>query len=208
MPSDPDLHTLAQAVIRKNRDSTRDSCGTQAESLSQGALSAGTGKTSIDQGNTLTVPPSQALGSGTAGQCENNGTAHGTVVGQHYKNVLAALRSECPELVDAARWQRAVQDAEGFLATWGAQAHGLGWTARELFGLHQVPSRPAATYRRLSRYDATGLIWLLDGRTVIALSEGEAAIRGHSGSVTVYRKHHKPALGPLGDCLDDLGPCA
>jgi hypothetical protein len=25
-----------------------------------------------------------------------------------------------------------------------------------------------------------------------------------TGSVTVYRKHNKPALGPLGDSLEDL----
>jgi hypothetical protein len=135
---------------------------------------------------------------------KNNGTALGTLVGQHYGNVLAALRSECPELVEPARWRQAVQDAESFLTTWGAQAHGLGWTARELLGLHPVPERPAATYRRLSRYDATGLIWLLDGRTVIALTEGDASIQGPRGSVTVYRKHRKPPLGPLGDSLDDL----
>jgi hypothetical protein len=48
------------------------------------------------------------------------------------------------------------------------------------------------------------LIWLLEGREVIALTEDTAAIRRASGSVTVYRKHNKPALGPVGDSLDDL----
>jgi hypothetical protein len=37
-------------------------------------------------------------------------------------------------------------------------------TARELFGLHPVPVRPAPNYSRLSRLDHTGLIWLLRGR--------------------------------------------
>jgi hypothetical protein len=122
-----------------------------------------------------------------------------------YEQVFAALRSQCPQLIEPDRWQQAIQDADSFLATWGAQAHALGWTARELFGLHAVPERPAATYKRLSRYDETGLIWLLQGKPVIGLTESEAAIRGHSGATVVYRKHNKPALGPLGDSLDDLG---
>jgi hypothetical protein len=103
---------------------------------------------------------------------------------------------------------QAVEDGRKFLARWGEQAEALGWTARELFGLHQVPERPAATYERLSRYEATGLIWLLQGKPVIGLTAGEAAIRGHSGATVTYRKHNKPALGPLGDCLDDMGATA
>ena len=115
------------------------------------------------------------------------------------------LRSKCPERVESDRWQQAILDANSFLAQWGAQAHALGWTARELFGLHPVPERPAANYSRLSRYDETGLIWLLQGKPVIGLTESEAAIRGHSGATVVYRKHNKPAFGPLGDYLDDMG---
>ena len=100
---------------------------------------------------------------------------------------------------------QAIEDGRKFLASWCEQAEGLGWTARELFWLHAVPERPAATYRRLSRYDETGLIWLLQGRPVVALTETEAAILGHSGAIVPYRKHNKPALGPLGDSLDDMG---
>jgi hypothetical protein len=121
-----------------------------------------------------------------------------------YAKVFDALRSTCPELVEADRWQQAIQDGGSFLTKWGAQAHALGWTARELFGLHPVPPRPAPTYQRLSRYDATGLIWLLQGHPVVALAKNEAAIQ-RSGAVVMYRKHHKPALGPLGDSLDDMG---
>jgi hypothetical protein len=57
----------------------------------------------------------------------------------------------------------------------------------------------------LSRYDKTGLIWLLHGRPVIGLTATEAAIRGNSDAIVTYRKHNKPALGPLGDSLDDMG---
>ncbi len=107
---------------------------------------------------------------------------------RYYRDVLAALRSKCPELIEPECWQQAIHDADSFLATWGAQAHTLGWTARELFGLHAVPERPAATYSRLSRYDETGLIWLLHGRPVVALTETEAAILAPSGANLAYRR--------------------
>jgi hypothetical protein len=81
----------------------------------------------------------------------------------------------------------------------------LNWSSRDLFGLHTPPEKPHPSYRRLSRYDATGLIWLLQGREVVALTSDSASIRNpKSGVVTVYRRHLKPALGPLGDSPEDL----
>jgi hypothetical protein len=125
-----------------------------------------------------------------------------------YGAIIAKLRARCPDHIEPDRWRQAIRDADSFLGKWGARAPALGWTARELFGLHAVPARPAPNYSRLSRYDETGLIWLLQGRPVVALTEATAAIRHRSGNVTTYyRKLNKPALGPLGDSLDDLGPC-
>jgi hypothetical protein len=120
----------------------------------------------------------------------------------HYASTLAALRAKCPAYVPEDRWRQAIEDATAFLSEWGERAQAFGWTARELFGLHPVPERPAANYSRLSRYDTMGLIWLLHGRPVTSLTEIEAAIEG---VVKVYRKLNKPALGPLGDSLDDWG---
>ncbi len=125
-----------------------------------------------------------------------------------YGEVIAELRSKCPDHIEHDHWQQAIQDADNFLARWSAQAQALGWTTRELFGLHAVPARPAPGYSRLSRYDETGLIWLLNGRPVVALTEATAAIRHPSGNITTYSKLNKPSLGPLGDSLDDMGPCA
>ena len=93
-------------------------------------------------------------------------------------------------------------DATAFVSEWGERAQAFGWTARELFGLHTPPERPPANYSRLSRYDTMGLIWLSHGRPVTSLTEMEAAIQG---VVKVYRKLNKPALGPVGDSLDDWG---
>ena len=117
---------------------------------------------------------------------------------------IAALKSRCPELVPVACWQHADEDGRRFLARWGKQAEALGWTARDLFGLQTPPAEPHPSYSRLSRYDETGLIWLLQGRPVIALTETTAAIQNPTWAITIYRRHNKPALGPPGDSLDDF----
>jgi hypothetical protein len=123
-----------------------------------------------------------------------------------YSRTMAALEADCPDLVPVDRWQLAVHDGRRFLARWGAQAEAFGWTARDLLGLHKPPEKPHPSYRRLSRYDETGLVWLLQGREVVALTETTASIRSAAGNTTIYRKHNKPALGPVGDSLDDLEP--
>jgi hypothetical protein len=121
-----------------------------------------------------------------------------------YSRTMAALEADCPDLVPVDRWQLAVQDGRRFLARWGEQAEAFGWTARDLFGLPTSLAKPHPSYTRLSRYDETGLIWLLQGREVVALSEVTAAIHNPTGAITVYRRHNKPTLGPVGDSLDDF----
>ena len=105
-----------------------------------------------------------------------------------FGRTLGALEGRCPEQVDTDDWQQAVADARSFIARWGKQAEKLGWTAKDLFGLFPVPLKPHPTFRRLSRYDATGLIWLLRGRPVVALTAESAAIESRTGAITVYRK--------------------
>jgi hypothetical protein len=39
-----------------------------------------------------------------------------------------------------------------------------------------------------------------------AIARRYAAIQNPSGAITIYRRHNKPALGPVGDSLDDLKP--
>jgi hypothetical protein len=120
------------------------------------------------------------------------------------RRALSALESACPELVPEDRWRRCVEDGRRFLAASADRAEALGWTPRDLFGLMPVPRHAKPSFNRLARYDEIGLIWLLAGREVGALTEATAAIRSPTGAVTVYRRFNKPALGPLGDSLDDL----
>jgi hypothetical protein len=118
--------------------------------------------------------------------------------------ILSALEARCPAHVPVARWQQCVEDGRRFLATWGEQAERLGWTSADLCGLFPVPANPHPSFARLSRYDGTGLIWLLEGRPVVALTADTASIRYPTGNILTFRKNSRPALGPLGESLGDL----
>src|SRR5262245_19099796 len=50
-------------------------------------------------------------------------------------------------LVSVADWQRAVDDGRVFIVQWGERAEALGWTAQDLFGLHDPPERPEGQER-------------------------------------------------------------
>jgi hypothetical protein len=124
---------------------------------------------------------------------------------QRYRKTFALLQTRPAALVPIERWRQCVEDGKRFLAKWGEQAQALNWGSADLFGLHTPPEQPHPSYwNRLGRYDQTGLIWLLQGRPVVVLTADTAAIENANGTITTYRKHHKPALGPLGDSLDDL----
>jgi len=108
---------------------------------------------------------------------------------------FTALEARCPNHVSVMRWQHAVEDGRRFLGAWGKQAEALGWTPADLFGLHQPPEHPHPNYSRLSRFDCMGLIWILQGRRVVALTELTAAIETPTGNITTYRRFNKPPLG-------------
>lgn len=146
-----------------------------------------------------------------AAGCENNiwtpaktAKAAKTDTSVPIDEVFSYLERHRSEYIEQDRWRQAVEDGEQFLATWGTQAAALGWTGIELFGLHEPPANPHPSYNRLSRYDCTGLVWLLAGNPVVALTDDTAAIQHRTGAITIYRKLRKPGYGPLGDSLDDF----
>jgi hypothetical protein len=88
--------------------------------------------------------------------------------------------------VDIQRWRRAVQDALAFVLRWGHQATLLGWTYDDLFGV------TGRNIRRLSpRSVPDGLIWALDGRRVMALTENVAVSRLPSGRLVLFRRQRQ-----------------
>jgi hypothetical protein len=94
----------------------------------------------------------------------------------------------CPNHVPLPRWQQAVEDGHKFLSEWGRQAESLGWSGRDLFEFHNAPTFPHPAYNRMSRYDRLGLIWLLCGDPVVALTDSSASIKHKSGSITTFRR--------------------
>jgi hypothetical protein len=134
--------------------------------------------------NSLTSPNSQPSSSGKV-----------------FATAFTALERRRPDYVEPERWHQAVDDGRRFLDQWGNQSAALGWTAKELFGLHTPPTNPHPSYDRLARYDDRGLVWVLEGKPVVAMSSSTAAIKHKTGTITAYRKLNKPALGPVGDSL-------
>ena len=108
-----------------------------------------------------------------------------------FGRTFSALEARCPDFVPTDRWQLAVEDGRVFLARWGGPGRGA-WLDGQgyLFGLHTPPAKPHPSYSRLSRYDEIGLIWLLCGRPVVALTAATAAIRSNTGAITIYRRFH------------------
>jgi hypothetical protein len=102
-----------------------------------------------------------------------------------WHTVLAAMEGRhCPERISSDRWQEVIADGETFLARWGSAAHSLGWTALDLFGVH--PSAPAA------RFDVMGLLLLVQGGAVVALTADAATIRRKTGALLTCRRPVAP----------------
>ena len=93
------------------------------------------------------------------------------------QSVLDELQRRIPDHIGVADWKWAIADGRVFLAVWGEQAETLGWTVRDLFGLGPVPANPPPGFRRLGRYDLTGMLWLLKGRAVVGITADAIHIR-------------------------------
>lgn len=93
---------------------------------------------------------------------------------------LAQLRSDQPPTgMPILRWCQFLDDARIFLDRWAALAAELGWTAKDLFGVH--PIAPDA------RHAEKGLLLLAGGEEIIDIT-AERAVISHraTGSKLVY----------------------
>ena len=88
-----------------------------------------------------------------------------------------------PRTYPTKAWQQLITDAERFLDDWAAQAAALGWPGWELFGCHR-----RAPWGRIQ---GMGLVLLLHGDPLAALTASEAVIRRPSGAHQTRRR--KPA---------------
>jgi hypothetical protein len=91
-----------------------------------------------------------------------------------------------------ARWRLLLDDGGRFLDRWANEAAHLGWQTKDVFGIH--PLAPSA------RFDAMGLVPIINGGEVISIAERSATVRSPGGSKLVYMR--RPSSGSV--CLWEL----
>ncbi len=95
-------------------------------------------------------------------------------------NIIITLRSSGHSWRASSQQPALREDSYRFLRDWAAQAHRLGWTALDLFGIDR--NAP------LARLDHMGLVPLLQDREVEALADTQATIKTASGGTLAYRR--------------------
>jgi hypothetical protein len=89
--------------------------------------------------------------------------------------LAAILTAGRPLDMPVAKWIQFQTDAALLYDRWGCRALELGWSPEDLLG-----TDPIAPWTRIDRL---GLAWLLDGRTVMHLTESDALISGNARQV-------------------------
>ena len=86
-----------------------------------------------------------------------------------------------PADVPLARWQQFIDDCGRFFDLgWANLAEASGWGPLDLFGCDRE--------RPLARHDHMGLLWILQGRKLVALTPDSAKIDTLTGSLQTYRR--------------------
>jgi hypothetical protein len=86
-----------------------------------------------------------------------------------------------PENVPVRHWGQFVEDVGRFLESdFAPVAAVLGWRALDLFG--------ADRDRPFTRIDQAGLLWLLNGDRIVALSENTATVKTRTGAPQTWRR--------------------
>ncbi len=91
------------------------------------------------------------------------------------------------------RWLALIDDGGRFLDRWAARAMDLGWSAVDCFGLD--PKAPEA------RVDKMGLVPLIDGREVVAITDASAVLQGWNGSHMTYHRRNRGGV-PLWELVE------
>jgi hypothetical protein len=122
-----------------------------------------------------------------------DGVARPGIPAEWLEGVARLTTMALPRTYPAQAWQQLIADAERFLDRWGEQAAAFGWRDWELFGCHR-----RAPWGRIQ---GMGLVLLLHGRELAALTAAEAVIRTRTGARQTYRRRHRDPLHPPERCL-------
>jgi hypothetical protein len=141
--------------------------------------------------NPLVPPESAPAAWGEAEEERSAIVEHDGKIPREWAEGFARLDRDRPTGdVPPKRWQRFVDDLGLFLdGPFCAVAAALGWGPHDLFGCDR--DRPFA------RVGQAGLLWLLDGNKLVAMSENTATIETPTEARQFYRR--KP--GELGRVL-------
>ena len=105
-----------------------------------------------------------------------------------------------PDWVDPSRWKQLLADADWFMMAWAEDAQRLGWSAGDLFG---TPISPWST-----AVDQLGLVPLLRGRSVSAITADTATITNRIGDPNVMRLYPWRVAGiPMWESYARVRPC-
>ena len=89
-----------------------------------------------------------------------------------------------PADVPVMRWRMFADDAGRFLDTWAHRAAELGWGSFDLVGCNRT--------KPFARIDRQGLLWLINGRELAAMTADTAAITtSNSGGLPYYRRRDR-----------------
>jgi hypothetical protein len=99
-----------------------------------------------------------------------------------WAEALARLNPNRPPCnMSPKRWLQFIDDCGRFLdGGWATRAEALGWGPLELFGCDRV--------KPFARLDRAGLLWLLNGGKLIALTAATATIETIGGARQTYRR--------------------
>jgi hypothetical protein len=103
--------------------------------------------------------------------------------------VAQLMRMSTPDAVPPKAWAQLASDSKRFLSEWAEQAFRLGWTVHDLWGCHET--------RPYDRLDYAGLLWLLDGHEIGAMTADAATIKFLNGRFQTYRRRLIPTDGVL-----------
>jgi len=81
-------------------------------------------------------------------------------------------------------WWAIVDDAARFLDDWGRKAAAVGWSALDVFGVSTPAPRIGC--------EVAGLLPLIAGGTIVAISSSSATIRSPSGEEVVWLRRSHP----------------
>jgi hypothetical protein len=118
---------------------------------------------------------------------ENQNGISDRVISEWTEGILHMLSLSRPGCIKPDRWRLIIADSHRLVDRWGTLAVTLGWSTFDIFGAH--PTHP------VERLDYAGVVLLLHGDELVALTADTARIRTGSGTLLTY--YRRPRSGAV-----------